>query len=62
MEFNIQNPRNCEIYSEHIGLASVARFSPSGNYIASGDSKGKVKIWELLPNEFKTKVRNKDFI
>lgn len=43
----------CEDYSEHQHQTTVARYSPSGFYIASGDSAGKVRIW-ATDNEEKT--------
>jgi WD40 repeat protein len=35
----------CEVYTQHKKDVTVARFSPSGNYIASGDVTGKVRVW-----------------
>lgn len=33
-------------FTKHTVTATAAAFSPSGNYIASGDESGNVKIWE----------------
>lgn len=33
-------------FSKHIHTTTVAAFSPSGNYIASGDESGAVKVWD----------------
>ena len=41
-----QNIADCDIYTEHSVLTQVARYSPSGFYIASGDQSGKVRIWD----------------
>nr|CAD7446755.1 unnamed protein product [Timema bartmani] len=55
---NIENPAISDIYTEHSCATSVAKYSPSGFYIASGDQSGKVRIWDtvnkehLLKNEF----------
>jgi WD40 repeat protein len=46
------------VYTEHSCAVNVAKYSPSGFYIASGDSSGKIRIWDtvnkehLLKNEF----------
>uniref|UniRef100_A0A915E0F3 Actin-interacting protein 1 n=1 Tax=Ditylenchus dipsaci TaxID=166011 RepID=A0A915E0F3_9BILA len=42
----LQNISDCDIYTEHATLTTVAKFSPSGFYVASGDQCGKVRIWD----------------
>ncbi|XP_026681166.1 actin-interacting protein 1 isoform X2 [Diaphorina citri] len=55
---NIENPAISDIYTEHSCAVNVAKYSPSGFYIASGDISGKVRIWDtvnkehILKNEF----------
>lgn len=55
---NIENPAISDIYTEHSCATNVAKYSPSGFYIASGDQSGKIRIWDtvnkehLLKNEF----------
>ncbi|KAB0793333.1 hypothetical protein PPYR_12953 [Photinus pyralis] len=55
---NIENPAIAEIYTEHSLPVNVAKYSPSGFYIASGDQSGKIRIWDtvnkehILKNEF----------
>lgn len=55
---DIVNPSICDIYTEHATLTSVAKYSPSGFYIASADQHGKIRIWDttqkehILKNEF----------
>uniref|UniRef100_A0A1B6EZP9 Actin-interacting protein 1 n=1 Tax=Cuerna arida TaxID=1464854 RepID=A0A1B6EZP9_9HEMI len=55
---NIENPAISDVYTEHSCAVNVAKYSPSGFYIASGDQSGKVRIWDtvnkehLLKNEF----------
>ncbi|XP_054261578.1 actin-interacting protein 1-like [Macrosteles quadrilineatus] len=55
---NIDNPAISDVYTEHSCAVNVAKYSPSGFYIASGDQSGKVRIWDtvnkehLLKNEF----------
>ncbi|XP_030375243.1 actin-interacting protein 1 [Scaptodrosophila lebanonensis] len=55
---NIENPSIADVYTEHSCAVNVAKYSPSGFYIASGDVSGKIRIWDtvnkehLLKNEF----------
>lgn len=55
---NVENPAISDVYTEHSCATIVAKYSPSGFYIASGDQSGKVRIWDtvnkehLLKNEF----------
>merc|ERR1711976_381851 len=52
------DPTVVDIYTEHAVQTTVAKYSPSGFYIASGDISGKVRIWDttqkehILKNEF----------
>ena len=39
---DIANPYLCESYHGHQNATTVAAYSPSGNYICSGDVTGKV--------------------
>jgi len=48
---NISDTSECDIYSQHSKDASVAKYSPSGYYIASGDSSGKIRIWDTVNAE-----------
>lgn len=53
-----QNPALADVYTEHSCAVNVAKYSPSGFYIASGDASGKIRIWDtvnkehILKNEF----------
>ncbi|XP_017481037.1 PREDICTED: actin-interacting protein 1 [Rhagoletis zephyria] len=55
---NIENPAIADVYTEHSCAVNVAKYSPSGFYIASGDASGKIRIWDtvnkehILKNEF----------
>ncbi|CAF0829835.1 unnamed protein product [Rotaria sp. Silwood1] len=55
---NIEDPSQCEVYTEHSTAVQCAKYSPSGSYIASADGHGKVRIWgadnkeHILKNEF----------
>lgn len=35
-----------EIYTEHPLQTTVAKMSPSGYYVASGDTGGNIRIWD----------------
>ncbi|KAK0404525.1 hypothetical protein QR680_017490 [Steinernema hermaphroditum] len=43
---SVDDSTNCDIYTEHAIQTTVAKFSPSGFYCASGDQSGKVRIWD----------------
>ncbi|XP_033756075.1 actin-interacting protein 1-like [Pecten maximus] len=49
---DLANPyMDAEIISKHSTAATVAQWSPSGFYIASADSAGKVIIWDTVNKE-----------
>ncbi|KIH66880.1 WD domain, G-beta repeat protein [Ancylostoma duodenale] len=43
---DVENITDVDIYTEHSVPTTVAKMSPSGFYIASGDSAGNVRIWD----------------
>ena len=43
---DIANPAIADIYTEHSAKTTVAKYAPSGFYIASADRSGKVRIWD----------------
>ncbi|TAQ89411.1 hypothetical protein B7494_g2290 [Chlorociboria aeruginascens] len=45
---SIDDPSLSKQYISHTTTTTVARFSPSGYYIASGDVSGTVKIWDAV--------------
>ncbi|KAJ1846360.1 WD40 repeat-like protein, partial [Coemansia sp. RSA 2708] len=50
-------PEKAWEYTGHTAATTVARFSPSGAYVASGDASGKVRVWgaggdHILKGEF----------
>ena len=45
---SIDNPSIARQYTEHKSATTVARFSPSGFYVASGDSSGIVRVWDCV--------------
>ena len=44
---NVKNPLIADTYDEHAHAGTVARFSTNGQYVASADSTGMVRIWHL---------------
>jgi len=53
---NIENPEIAETYTEHSCQVNVAKYSPSGFYIASADVSGKVRIWDTVNKEHILKI------
>ncbi|KAJ5172345.1 hypothetical protein N7492_004938 [Penicillium capsulatum] len=45
---SIDNPAIARQYTEHKVATTVARFSPSGFYVASGDATGTVRVWDCV--------------
>ncbi|KAI9088638.1 hypothetical protein K1719_029752 [Acacia pycnantha] len=55
---NLDNPLQVSVYGEHGYPVTVARYSPNGEWIASADVSGTVRIWGthndfVLKNEFR---------
>ncbi|KAJ2098334.1 WD40 repeat-like protein [Coemansia sp. S100] len=48
---SLQDPSKSREYTGHTQPTSVATFSPSGYYIASGDIAGNVRIWDSINDE-----------
>lgn len=48
---DIENPGISDVYTQHSTKAIVARYAPSGFYIASGDASGKIRIWDTTQKE-----------
>ncbi|MCJ1270683.1 WD40 repeat-like protein [Lobaria immixta] len=45
---SIDNPALSTQYTSHTAATTVARFSPSGYYVASGDASGTVRVWDCV--------------
>ncbi|KAJ5344962.1 Ribosomal protein S18 [Penicillium brevicompactum] len=45
---SIDDPAVAKQYTEHKAQTTVARFSPSGFYVASGDAAGIVRVWDCV--------------
>nr|XP_020670340.1 WD repeat-containing protein 1 isoform X2 [Pogona vitticeps] len=58
---NIDNPAIADIYTEHAHQVVVAKYAPSGFYIASGDISGKLKIWDTTQKEHLLKYEYQPF-
>ncbi|KAJ2641611.1 WD40 repeat-like protein, partial [Coemansia sp. RSA 1694] len=56
---SLANPSKSWEYTGHTQPTTVAKFSPSGYYVASGDTMGNVRIWDsvndthILKSEFR---------
>lgn len=48
---NIEKPEIAELYQQHTVQTTLAKYSPSGFYIASADVSGKVRIWDTVNKE-----------
>eukprot|EP01121_Diplochlamys_sp_Union-15-3_P010046 TRINITY_DN2776_c0_g1_i2.p1 TRINITY_DN2776_c0_g1~~TRINITY_DN2776_c0_g1_i2.p1 ORF type:complete len:618 (+),score=129.89 TRINITY_DN2776_c0_g1_i2:52-1854(+) len=48
---SLKDPLIASLYQEHQTETTLARFSPSGFYIASADKSGKVRIWDTVNPE-----------
>ncbi|KAK2095291.1 hypothetical protein P7K49_026707 [Saguinus oedipus] len=58
---NIDNPALANIYTEHAHQVVVAKYSPSGFYIASADVSGKLRIWDTMQKEHLLKYEYQPF-
>lgn len=58
---NIDNPAISDIYTEHPHQVTVAKYAPSGFYIASGDVSGKIRIWDTTQKEHILKYEYQPF-
>ncbi|KAI9652830.1 MAG: WD40 repeat-like protein [Alyxoria varia] len=45
---SIDHPEISKQYAAHTAQTSVARFAPSGFFVASGDVEGNVKVWDCV--------------
>ncbi|KAI4313809.1 hypothetical protein L6164_026759 [Bauhinia variegata] len=55
---NLDNPLQVSVYGEHAYPVTVARYSPNGEWIASADVSGTVRLWGthndyVLKNEYR---------
>ena len=48
---SIDHPEISKQYTQHTAQTTVARFSPSGFYVASGDVSGSVRVWDSIGAE-----------
>eukprot|EP01112_Ceratiomyxa_fruticulosa_P019823 TRINITY_DN657_c0_g1_i1.p1 TRINITY_DN657_c0_g1~~TRINITY_DN657_c0_g1_i1.p1 ORF type:complete len:605 (-),score=128.08 TRINITY_DN657_c0_g1_i1:125-1939(-) len=56
---NIKNPLIADLYYEHPAATTVAKYAPSGYYIASGDVVGNIRIWDTTQKEHILKIELK---
>nr|CDP28041.1 Putative protein of unknown function [Podospora anserina S mat+] len=45
---SLTNPSSSKQYTSHTTTTTVAKFSPSGFYVASGDISGKIRVWDSV--------------
>ncbi|KAH8923358.1 WD40 repeat-like protein [Atractiella rhizophila] len=48
---DISNPSASQAYTQHTQPVTVAKFSPSGYYCASGDASGTVRVWDTVGSD-----------
>jgi len=53
----LDDPTKSEIFSEHKTHVHVAKFSPNGEWVASGDDKGRVLVWGVKSKIVKNTVQ-----
>ncbi|KAJ1345334.1 hypothetical protein BSLG_000847 [Batrachochytrium salamandrivorans] len=58
---NLANPEIAKEYTGHSHQTTVARYAPSGYYIASADVQGNVRIWDTTQAENILKIETKVF-
>jgi WD40 repeat protein len=54
---DLKNPEKSLIFTEYLNKVTSVKYSPNGNLIASGDEKGKLKIFQYneASNDFLVK-------
>lgn len=52
---SVEKPEECVQYVNHTTATTVAKFAPSGFYVASGDEHGNVKVWDVAGEDMVTK-------
>ncbi|KAF3296734.1 WD40 repeat-like protein [Orbilia oligospora] len=52
---DIDTPADSIQYTGHTANTTVARFAPSGYYVASGDASGVVRVWDCVGEDLITK-------
>lgn len=48
---SLSDPNDAYQYLGHLNSTTVARFSPSGYYVASADTSGTVRVWDTVGEE-----------
>ncbi|KAF9085229.1 hypothetical protein BGX23_009844 [Mortierella sp. AD031] len=48
---NLEKPHIAKEYTQHSCNVTVAKYAPSGYYIASGDERGNVRVWDTVGDE-----------
>ncbi|KAG0002585.1 hypothetical protein BGZ65_002528 [Modicella reniformis] len=58
---DIENPHIAKEYTQHTHNVTVAKYAPSGNYIASGDERGNIRVWDTIGEEQILKLETEAF-
>ncbi|KAF9914329.1 hypothetical protein BX616_008522 [Lobosporangium transversale] len=58
---NIEKPHIAKEYTQHSCNVTVAKYAPSGYYIASGDERGNVRVWDTVGEEQILKLESRTF-
>ncbi len=45
---DLDSPQYADVYTQHAHDVNVAKYSPSGFYVASADKSGLVRIWDTV--------------
>lgn len=53
---DVDNPADCQVYVGHKKRVSVAKFSPDGRLVASGDASGVLRVWDAGSLETKKEL------
>ncbi|KYQ99716.1 WD40 repeat-containing protein [Tieghemostelium lacteum] len=53
---NMRDATQADMYYEHPAQTTVAKYAQSGNYIASGDVQGNLRIWDTINKEHPLKI------
>ncbi|KAG0065973.1 hypothetical protein BGZ89_007737 [Linnemannia elongata] len=56
---NLEKPHIANEYTQHSCNVTVAKYAPSGYYIASGDERGNVRVWDTVGEEQVLKLESR---
>mmetsp|Transcript_22944 Transcript_22944/g.39326 ORF Transcript_22944/g.39326 Transcript_22944/m.39326 type:complete len:604 (+) Transcript_22944:111-1922(+) len=56
---SLKDPLSADLYQAHTQPATVARFSPDGNWVVSADNVGNLKVWAAKDPEHAVKLEHR---